>query len=873
MGGQSWRAGWKPNLSAGHECAGGHSFLIDQLIRIIYDHVTGDLLPRPNPTSGERLTLKAVGGYGRAEMAPHSDVDIAFITPHRATPWCEQVIETMLYILWDLGLKVGHSSRSVDEMVAMAKQDLTIRTAMLEGRYLWGDQALYDEASRRFHGDVVKGTARQFVTEKLAERNARHKRMGDSRYVVEPNVKDGKGGLRDLQTLYWIGKYIHKVRSASELVDVGLLTKVEYRSFRRAENFLLAVRCHLHLLTGRAEDRLTFDFQRQIAERMNFAERPGRAPVERFMQFYFLQAKRVGSLTGVFLAHIDDELAQKRRRTGLLAGFSPKPRTLKGYTVFGGRIAAPGNDWFRSDPVRLIEIFQIAEAEGLEIHPDTMRMADRDNALITSEVRKDPRANALFLDLLAGRNDPEAVLRWMHEAGVFGRFVPDFGRVNAQMQFDMYHHYTVDEHTIRAIGLLNKIEKGELANDHPRATRLIHKVASRRAAYVAVLLHDIAKGRGGDHSLLGAEIARKLCPRFGLTQSETDLVSWLVKEHLLMSATAFKRDLTDPKTIEDFVGRVQGIERLRQLAILTAVDIRAVGPGIWNNWKGQLLGQLFDGAQQRLRLGHMREGREVQVAAKKLAVADLLGERAGVVTELGAAFGDAYWIAEHSEVIALNLVHYDAAQAAGHDLSVHCEYDEARGATLVTVIASDHPGLFYRIAGGIHLAGANIIDARIHTTQAGWAIDNFLVQDPLGKPFREKEQLERIERAIGDALANRIELAPKLAQRPLPRTRAAAFDVSPQVVIDNAASQRFTVIEVNARDRSALLNRLARALFEANLVVNSAHITAYGERAVDTFYVTDLTGSKITAKKRLTDIETSLLDAASDQRQREMEDA
>ncbi|MGN6500156.1 MAG: [protein-PII] uridylyltransferase, partial [Tsuneonella sp.] len=560
--------------SAGHEITGGHSFLIDQLVRTIHDHVIADVYPASNRSAGERLAILAVGGYGRAEMAPHSDVDIAFITPTRGAPWCEQVIEAMLYFLWDLGLKVGHSSRTIDDTIRMAKGDLTIRTALLESRYVWGDQELYDETSRQFWAEVVKGTERQFVAEKLEERNARHRRMGDSRYVVEPNVKEGKGGLRDLQTLYWIGKYIHTVRSAADLVGVGLLTSQEYRSFRRAEGFMLAVRCHLHTITGRAEDRLTFDLQREVAARMNFADRPGKSAVERFMQFYFIQAKRVGALTGVFLAHIDEQFAKGRQRKGLLASFTPRPRELKGYKVFGGRIAAPADDWFRKDPVRLIELFQLAEAHGLEIHPETMRQAARDASLIRQEVRDDPRANALFLDLLAGRNDPETVLRWMNEAGVFGRFVPDFGRVNAQMQFDMYHHYTVDEHTIRAIGLLARIEKGELAGDHPRSTQLIHKVASRRAIYVAVLLHDIAKGRGGDHSLLGGEVAEELCPRFGMTAGETALVAWLVRQHLLMSATAFKRDLTDPQTIEDFVGEVQSLERLRNLLLLTAVDIR-----------------------------------------------------------------------------------------------------------------------------------------------------------------------------------------------------------------------------------------------------------------------------------------------------------
>ncbi len=850
--------------SAGHEIVKGHAFLIDQLIRVIYDHVTADLYPAPNRSKGERLTLLAVGGYGRGEMAPHSDVDIAFITPGKTTAWCEQVIEALLYYLWDLGLKVGHSSRSVDETMRMAKSDLTIRTALLEGRYLWGDQALNDKAAKRFWDEVVAGTEAQFVAEKLAERNARHKRMGDSRYVVEPNVKDGKGGLRDLQTLYWIGKYIHRVQSAAELVDVGLFTPKEYASFRRAEGFLLAVRCHLHTITRRTEDRLTFDLQREVARRMNFAERPGKSAVERFMQYYFIQAQHVGNLTGVFLAHIDDEMGQARRPRGLLAGFRSRPRMFKGYRVVGGKICAPGDEWFRQDPVRLLEVFQLAEEEGLSLHPETMRMARRDAELIKEAVRRDPRANELFLKLLTGRNDPETVLRWLNEAGVFGRFVPDFGKVNAQMQFDMYHHYTVDEHTIRAIGLLAQIERGELKDDHPLATELIPKLASRRVLYVATLLHDIAKGRGGDHSVLGAEVAEKLCPRLGMSEEETELTAWLVRWHLLMSATAFKRDLSDPKAITDFVEQVQTLERLRQLMVLTVVDIRAVGPGIWNSWKRQLLAELYELAEERMRLGHKRHGRHERVAAKKERVAELLGKQAHLLGELDDRFDDAYWIAEPEDVIALNMPQYGEAKAREDRLSIHAHYYPARGATLVTVIGADHPGLFFRIAGAISLAGANIIDARIHTNRVGRAVDNFLVQDPLGKPFREASQLVRLRKTIEDALAGRIELVPQLAKRPLARARAESFEVRPQVFFDNQASGRFTVIEVNARDRPALLNKLARAMFECKLMVNSAHITQYGERAVDTFYVTDLLGGKVTGRDRLKAVEKSLLEAAAE---------
>jgi len=437
----------------------------------------------------------------------------------------------------------------------------------------------------------------------------------------------------------------------------------------------------------------------------------------------------------------------------------------------------------------------------------------------------------------------------------------------------MYHHYTVDEHTIRAIGLLNQIEKGELKADHPRATRLIHKLKSRRALFVAVLLHDIAKGRGGDHSILGAEVAAELCPRFGLSEEETELVQWLVLQHLLMSSTAQKRDLTDPQTIENFVAEVQSLERLRNLAILTAVDIRAVGPGTWNSWKGQLLGELFDAAQERLRLGHMRQGRKQKVAAKKAAVTELLGEKSALVAEVGDLLGDAYWIAEPEDIIALNLVQYDVAREIEDHLSIHCEVYEARGATLVSVIAADHPGLFYRIAGGIHLAGANIIDARIHTAKSGYAVDNFLVQDLHGQPFSEQPQIERLKKSIRDALMANVELVPKLAARPLPHNRSKAFSVAPRVSFDNDASSRFTVIEVTARDRPALLNRLAHALYQANVIVQSAHITAYGERVADTFYVTDLTGGKIKAARRLAEIEAALLDAGSDQKQKQLEEA
>ncbi|PWG02397.1 [protein-PII] uridylyltransferase [Sphingosinicella humi] len=846
----------------GRETATAYAFLTDQVVRLAYDYVTQQLYPRPNPTAGERLTLMAVGGYGRGEMAPCSDVDIAFVTPWKPTPWAEQVIEALLYLFWDLGLKIGHSSRSVDDMIRIAAEDHTVRSAILESRYLWGDEALFDEAQGRFWKEVVAGRARAFVTEKLEERNARHKRLGDSRYVVEPNVKEGKGGLRDLHTLFWIGKYVYRVRSVPELVEKGLLTLDELRQFQKAERFLWAVRCHLHLVAGRAEDRLTFDYQREIAERMNYADRPGKSPVERFMQHYFLHAKAVGDLTGVFLAHLDEQFAGSGRRFGLPA-LRRRPRKLEGFVLDRGRLALPNDIFFEEDPVRLLQMFALADRHQLEIHPLAMRAASRDARLIDNDVRDDPRANALFLDVLTSPRDPETVLRWMNEAGVFGRFVPDFGRVVAQMQFDMYHHYTVDEHSIRAIGLMAKIERGELKADHPISTAIIHQISSRRALYVAVLLHDIAKGRGGDHSILGAEVAHQLCPRLGLDDAETETVAWLVRWHLLMSATAFKRDLADPKTIADFVGRVKSLERLRLLLLLTVVDIRAVGPGVWNEWKRQLLRELFEAAEELLRLGHKQKGRRQRVEATQEDLANRLGWDASRLARLGWRLPDSYWLAEPIEVLEANARFVDRADRAPATTGpLWAGVQPERGGTLVTIYAKDQPGLFYRVAGAISLAGGNIIDARIHTTNDGMALDNFLVQDLRGLPFDDSHQLERLEEAVTAAVAGQEPRMDRLEAKALPLPRAEAFPIRPAVFIDNKASNRYTVVEVNARDRAALLSGLAHALSQSKATIHSAHIATYGERAVDVFYITDLHEGKIERPARLKAIRERLLKAA-----------
>jgi len=841
----------------GHMSAAELSFVVDQTLRVLFDFVTTHVFPLGNPTASERLSLVATGGYGRGELAPYSDIDLLFLIPYKSTPWAENVVEYMLYVLWDLGLKVGHATRTPEECSRLAKEDLTIRTALLEARYLWGDEDLFKVAAKRFFRRVVAGTHADFVDQKLAERNARHKRLGDSRYVVEPNIKDGKGGLRDLQTMWWIARYLYGV-SRAKAVNPDILTEDENRQFRKAEAFLWTVRVALHFLADRAEERLTFDMQKRLSETLQYKPHPGLSGVERFMKHYFIVAKQVGDLTRIFCAVL--EARQKK------TFFSRIRRTkkLKEFALESGRLTVLDQDDFRNDPKLMMRIFRVADEHDLDIHPDALRLMKHNLSRVSAAVRRAPEANDDFLAVLTSKNQAEANLRRMNEAGLLGRFVPDFGRVVAQMQYDMYHHYTVDEHTIQAIGLLPRIESGELAEDHPLSTEVIRKIVSRRVLYVAVLLHDIAKGRGGDHSKLGADVAKNLCPRLGLKPSETETVAWLVRWHLLMSNTAFKRDLTDHKTILDFCEIVKSPERLRLLLVLTVVDIRAVGPGTWNGWKGQLLRDLYRAAEEVLSAGHAGRGRKERVASKKEALSRTLKE--WKKNELAAhkkRMNDSYWIAEDAETLVQNarlMRRTDQREAA---LGITARVETFQDMTNVAVYSEDHPGVFARVVGALGVAGAVITGAKIHTSRDGMAVDNFTVQNLEGRAFASGRQLDKLEETIFNTLQGTVRPKEQLKHKRVYGTKDSAFEIEPVVLIDNRASNGSTVIEVNAKDRPGLLYDLAFALYRLKLSIFSAHVATFGERAIDVFYVRDLVGQKVSNKVRLKNIEAKLMAAAT----------
>jgi [protein-PII] uridylyltransferase len=809
------------------------------------------------------LSIIAVGGYGRATLAPGSDIDLLFLIPDSKSAEVDKVVEFLLYALWDARQKVGHATRTIEDCIALVKTDNTIMTSILEARFICGNTALFADMIQRYRKGVVQKSAKQFVTEKLAERDQRHARYGESRYSVEPDIKDGKGGLRDLHTLFWIAKFLFDANSTEELAEKGVFTKEELRRFHKAEDFLWAVRCHLHFLSKRGEDKLSFDWQSELAERLGYKAHGGLKHVERFMRHYFLVAKDVGNLTRIFCASLEAKhLKDAPSLSRMMAKFLPKGKRASGlskdFKLEAGRIALADDSAFSNDPVNLIRIFKDSGATGAEIHPDTLHDIRLSLRKIDDQLRYNLEANALFLDCLTESGDPETVLRAMNEAGVLGRFLPEFGKIVAMMQFNMYHHYTVDEHLLRTVGVLRALETGTLTGDHPLSASLFPTLTSRRVLFVAGLLHDIAKGRDEDHSIAGERVVRDMCPRLGLSAADTETVAWLVRHHLLMSETAQMRDLNDFKTILDFVGVVQSPERLKLLLILTVADIRAVGPGVWNGWKGQLLRTLYAEAEPVLTGGHTAVGRKVRVAsAQELFLSKHKPHSDAEKDKTLRRHYDAYWL----NVPLDQQLRHEAliARAAPRDVTTDVKSDAFAAVTEVTIYAPDHPRLLATITGACAAANANIIGAQIFTTTDGMALDTILLQREFADEADEKRRALRVADTITKALRGQLRLKDAMAQAKKPEYRAQAFHVEPRVIIDNTSSNKHTVVEINGLDRVGLLHHLTDALFQLNLNIASAHITTFGEKIIDVFYVTDLTGAKIENETRHMKITQALM--------------
>ncbi|MEO1091676.1 MAG: [protein-PII] uridylyltransferase [Pseudomonadota bacterium] len=842
--------------------------LMDAVLGGLLDWADLQRYPMPNPTPTERLAVVAVGGYGRGELAPQSDIDLLFLHSYKPTSRIEQLVETVLYTLWDLKLKVGHAVRTGDEALRAARKDTTIMTAALETRLLWGDPTLYDNFCKRLRRDVVLGRELPYLDQKLAERRQRHGKVGDSRYLNEPNVKEGEGGLRDLQLIMWLARCFHNAERMEDLVGLDLLDRAAVRALRRSERFLWAVRCHLHYITGRPEERLSFDLQTEVAARMGFRARQRLDAVERFMKRFYLVAKDVGLMTEIVSGTLDERHRPRPLFKMYSLGFQVGKQRIDGFVVGDGKIGLDDPERFQKAPGDMLRLFRLADAHDVAIGADAARAVQRSHRKVNADVRDDAGAIEHLLHLLTASERTGRILTEMNGLGVLGRFVPEFGIIVGQMQHNLYHAYTVDEHTLRVIGNLDAIGRGDHKEDLPLSTEVMRQIVSKPELYLAAFFHDIGKGRRGNHSTVGQRIAAHVLARWRLPAPQIDTVLWLVRHHLLMTQTAFSRDLDDPKTVQDFVQVVQSPERLRLLLLLTVADVRAVGPRTWNGWKAQLLRSLFRAAEGAMLAGdvdavHRETVDEAQAAlAASLAADPPAGWGPQQIDAYVARHDPRYWLGfetqqhhEHAHLIA-------EVEREKRLLGLRLVADAYQDRTDLTVYAPDHPGLFMEVAGALALSGASIVDAHVFTTQESMALDSFGIQDAdRHHAVDDPRRLQRIHDNVEKALAGRLHVAKLLAKHRPQASRRDVFRVTPRVLIDNGASRTHTVIELNGRDRLGLLFDITRTLKELGLVVSSAHVTTFGERVVDVIYVKDVFGMKVTSPAKLQRLRESLLRA------------
>ena len=834
---------------------------IDAIILSTYDVINTHAFPIANPTKADKLSVIAVGGYGRGNLAPGSDIDILILTPYKITPRIEQVVETLLYILWDLKLKVGYAIRSLEDNISKAKSDNTICTALLDARLISGDQGLWIDFNSVFKIEILSKLKEKYFYEKIKERDVRHKKMGDSRYLLEPNMKEGKGGLRDLNTIRWIISFLYQSNNSQEYLSLGVMTNKEVSFYNKAEKYFMTLRSMMHYYSKNNSDRLTFDLQLSIAEKMGYKSHAGSTPIERLMKHYYLFAKDVGYLTKSVLDNIENN------------NFKADKSLLK-KLMFNIKKNKNGVFEFHRDSIHLakseknIEALDVFRAYDFSAKYDLNLSNDLINIIKLNirkidKLRNNKKANAFFINILTNINNSEKVLRSMSEIGVLGRFIPDFQKVVARVQHDMYHTYTVDEHTINAIGILRKIDNGELKSKFDLATEVIKKIVSKKVLYVALFLHDIAKGRGGDHSVLGGEVAKNLCPRLGLNADETETVVWLVENHLLMSHVAFKRDLQDPNTIIDLKKRIQSAELLRLLYVLTVADITAVGPEIWNSWKDNLLKIVYNETLMEINGGGNVKSRIVLEDKAKNKLRNSLSlwsnqEFEGYIKR----FFSYYWTNINFDVHLHHAKLIKDADSQDLKIKIDIETLEDQGVTEISIYTQDHLGLFARTCAGLALAGTSVQDARIVTTKDGMTVNTFLIRSATTfSLIEDKNRLSTLVDTIRKTISE--ERDPKVLIKEFKNiqipSRKDSFIIEPRVLIDNLSSKTHTLIEINSKDKIGLLHSLASELFLMGLHISTARISTYGVRAVDVFYIKNMTGGKITEKDKIDTIKSRLL--------------
>ncbi len=791
------------------------------------------------------IALIAVGGYGRGQLFPHSDVDILILLPAAPDAALREKLEALVGTFWDIGMDVGHSVRTLDECFEVASGDITVQTNLLESRLLTGDRGLYRRFTRKVQQSIDPVA---FLSAKRIEQQERHSRHQETN--LEPNIKESAGGLRDLNTILWISRAAGLGRTWLELARRGFITRDEARAISRHERLLELLRIHLHYLAGRHEDRLLFDYQTALAKQLGFATRANRRASERLMQRYYLTAKSVNLLNTILLQNLALRIAPPANRS-VVTPLNPR------FVIRGELLSAPDPTIFERDPCSILEVFSLLQQHhGIKgIGAVTLRALWRSRRRINPAARRDPHMHALFMDILRSPTRMIRELQRMHQLDILARYIPAFGRVTGQMQHDLYHVYTVDEHILKVVRNVRRFAVPELAHEFPLCSRLMSEFDKPELLYLAGLFHDIAKGRGGDHSDLGKVDALRFCKTHGLSQVDADLVAWLVEQHLVMSATAQKQDLSDPEVLRSFVQRVGDERHLVALYLLTVADIRGTSPKVWNAWKAKLLEDLFH-ATRRMLTGERSGRQDGQRGRQEDAMVRLrlYAIPEADYQEFWKQLDTAYFLRHEAQEIAWHTRHLCRHVNSAVPV-VKARLSPVGEGLQVMVYVADQKELFSRICSFFEGISFDIFEAKIHTTRHGYALDTFQIQDASNRQPEYRDLISYIEYELTDRLTGKTPLPP--LTKPRLSRQLRHFPITPEVFIQSDERGTYRMLSIVAGDRPGLLSRISRTLTAFDINLHAAKINTLGARAEDTFVVS---GAALGNPKTTVRFESELLD-------------
>ena len=781
--------------------------------------------------------LVAVGGYGRRELHPGSDIDLLILTRRAMRRDEGEMVKRFLAFLWDIGLAASNSVRTVGECVNFARRDVTVATNLMEGRLVCGSAGLLAQMRERT-GPGRIWSSRRYFEAKMLEQRVRHHKFDDTAYNLEPNVKEGPGGLRDILTIAWVARRHFGAETLAELVGHGFLTVEELRALESGRRFLWRVRYALHVLTGRAEDRMLFDHQRHLADMLGFEDEGGRLGVERLMKRYYREVMELSRLNEMLLGHFEEAILHARRRDRI------KPLNRR-FQAVNGYVEVTRKDVFRRYPLALLEVFLL-----LQQHPDleglrasTMRLIRANRHRIDDRFRADLRARSLFLEILRQPRGINQELRRMHRHGILGAYLPVFDQVAGQMQYDLFHVYTVDEHSLFVVRNLRMFADPARYDEFPHCADIFARLPKPELIYIAALFHDIAKGRNGDHSELGSGLVRDFCALHRFGEYDTGLVAWLVRHHLLMSMTAQRRDISDPQVVSEFASKVGDHVHLDYLYLLTIADIRGTNPALWNDWKAALLHDLYRSTVRALIRGLENPIKRVELVRETRDAARRLVTETGIEMDRAAKlwdnFGDDYFLRHTADEIRW---HTSNILDAGADDIPLVLVRDGRGGTEIFVYAPDRDFLFAASASILGRLGLTVLDSRIITGNHGMTLDSYVVED-VAAPAADGSRHEEIRRALRLGLRNPAGV-PRTVRR-LAKRQLKHFTIPVEVNFTHDSVNHLTVMEVIAADRPGLLARIGWALADARVRIRNAKIATFGERAEDVFYVTDATNQPL----------------------------